>query len=94
MHHTPIIRQGATTLLSLAANAFLVFVMLFVSGGYAAEPKVPDFTKGEKLVQTTKEALRSRMLGPTGLWADYFCQGMDHGASLLTRQFLVLWEQR
>jgi len=67
----------------------LIFAILFVSVGYGAEIKIPDFTKGEKLVQTGKEALRSRMLGPTGIWADFYSQGMDHGASLLTRQFLV-----
>lgn len=67
----------------------LACIVLLVCNGYAAEPKIPDFTKGEKLVQTGKEALRARMLGPTGLWADYFSQGMEHGASRLTRQFLV-----
>ena len=67
----------------------LACALLSVPVGSAAEPKIPDFTKGEKLVQAGKEPLRSRMLGPTGLWADYFSQGMDHGASRLTRQFLV-----
>ena len=67
----------------------LACVLLLVSYGYAAEPKIPDFTKGEKLVPQGKEAIRARMLGPTGLWADMFSQGMDHGATRLTRQFLV-----
>lgn len=67
----------------------LAWVMLLISTGYAAETKIPDFTKGEKLVPQGKEPLRARMLGPTGLWADMFSQGMDHGATLLTRQFLV-----
>ncbi len=67
----------------------LICVMLFVFDGYGAEVKIPDFTKGEKLVQAGKEALRSRMLGPTGIWADMFSQGMDHGGTRLTRQFLV-----
>ena len=73
----------------LSPVRILASVLLLVSYGYSAEVKIPDFTKGEKLVQTTKEALRSRMLGPTGLCADYFSQGMDHGATRLTRQFLV-----
>ncbi len=67
----------------------LLPVMLSVSNGYGAEMKNPDFTKGEKLVQAGKEPLRTRMLGPTGIWADFFSQGMDHGATRLTRQFLV-----
>ena len=67
----------------------LICAILFVSNGYGAEIKIPDFTKGEKLVPTGKEPLRARMLGPTGLWADFYSQGMDHGASRLTRQFLV-----
>jgi len=67
----------------------LACAMLLVFNGHAAEVKIPDFTKGEKLVPQGKEPLRTRMLGPTGLWADYFSHGMDHGASHLTRQFLV-----
>jgi hypothetical protein len=67
----------------------LACALLFLSFGFAAEPKIPDFTKGEKLVQQGKEKLRSRMLGPTGLWVDYHSQGMEHGATRLTRQFLV-----
>lgn len=67
----------------------LACALFFVSYGYAAEPKIPDFTKGEKLVPQGKEALRARMLGPIGIWADYHSQGMEHGATRLTRQFLV-----
>jgi hypothetical protein len=67
----------------------VAFFMVVALSGYGAEPNIPDFTKGEKLVQTGKDAIRARMLGPTGLWADMYSQTMDHGGTRLTRQFLV-----
>jgi len=72
--------------------AFRCGVGLFVTlaaAGYAKEVKIPDFTKGEKLVQEAKDAIRARMLGPTGLWAEMYCRSMGDGATRLTRQFLV-----
>lgn len=71
-----------------AVKGFLFFMVVALSG-YGAEPKIPDFTKGQKLVQTGKDAIRARMLGPTGLWAEMYSQSMDHGATRLTRQMLV-----
>lgn len=67
-------------------------VVLFVAmagAGYGKEVKIPDFTKGEKLVQEGKDSIRARMLGPTGLWAEMYSRPMGEGATRLTRQFLV-----
>ncbi len=50
--------------------AFRCGVVLFLAlagAGFGKEAKIPDFTKGEKLVQEGRDAIRARMLGPTGL---------------------------
>jgi len=67
----------------------LACVTLLTSYTYAAEKPIPDFTKGEKLVQEGKDALRDRLLGPTGLSAMMYSKGMAEGATRLTRQFLI-----
>jgi hypothetical protein len=74
---------------SCISRSVLAGVLVFAMDGFGAEVKIPDFTKGEKVLQVGKEAVRARMLGPTGLWVEMFSQSMDHGATRLTRQFLV-----
>lgn len=75
--------------LQTASLTLLASALLCMAETGAKPASIPDFTKGEKLIQQGKEKLRSRMLGPTGIWADYHSQGMEHGATRLTRQFLV-----
>lgn len=71
-----------------AFNGIVLFLALAVAG-YGAEVKIPDFTRGEKVVQEGKDKIRARMLGPTGLWVEMYSKSMDHGGTRLTRQFLV-----
>jgi hypothetical protein len=67
----------------------LACVTLLVSFTYGAEKPIPDFTKGEKIIQEGKETLRERLLGPTGLSAMMYSKHMAAGATRVTRQFLI-----
>ena len=51
---------------------------------------VPDFTKGEvQKIKNRKDTLRSRVMGPTGLWGITYAEKMKTGATRKARQFLV-----
>jgi len=70
-------------------RSILSCVMLLGSYGYSAEKPIPDFTKGEKVIQEGKEPYRDRLLGPTGLSAMMYSKSMGEGATRLTRQFQI-----
>ena len=51
---------------------------------------VPDFTKGEtQKIMNRKDVMRSRVLGPTGLWGITYAEKMKEGATRKARQILV-----